>query len=129
MASPSTTPTAALELGSWSVESQSFTIEYSPRVLEEIRAEAVDGLLRIRRGGIEVGGVLFGVRKAKRIRILDRRAFRCEYAQGPSFLLSENDETALDTLITSTTADPGLSGLEAVGWYHSHTRSAVFLSE
>src|SRR4051812_20402320 len=120
MASPSTTPTAALELASWSVESQSFTIEYSPRVLEEIRAEAVDGLLRIRRGGIEVGGVLFGVRKGKRTPLLPRRAFRGECAQGPSFLPWGNDERAFDSLIPTPTADPGLSGLEAVGWYHSH---------
>src|SRR5438874_391568 len=119
MASASTTPTAVLEFGSWSVKGQPLTIEYSPRVLEEIRAEAVDGLLRMRRGGIEVGGVLFGIRNAKRIRIHDRRAFRCEYAQGPSFLLSENDEKALDVLITGAAADPGLSGLEALGWYHS----------
>ena len=39
MASASTTPTAVLEFGSWSVKGQPFTIEYSPRVLEEIRAE------------------------------------------------------------------------------------------
>jgi proteasome lid subunit RPN8/RPN11 len=115
--------------GSWSVSGSPLKIEYALHVLEEIRAEAVDGYHRIRHGGVEVGGVLFGSQEGHHIRILERRAFRCEYARGPTFTLSGNDQTALDALIGSPATDPGLSGLMAVGWYHSHTRSGISLSE
>jgi proteasome lid subunit RPN8/RPN11 len=117
------------EFSSWAVSGQAPVIEYSRRILDEIRAETVDGLHRLRHGGIEVGGVLFGVRNGDRIRVLNRRSLQCEYAQGPTFLLSEKDEASLETLIAGAKADPQLSGLEPVGWYHSHTRSGVFLSD
>ena len=113
----------------WSVSGHAPVIEYSSRVLDEIRALAVEGLLRLRRGGVEVGGVLFGSRDGDRVRLLDLRPLACEYAQGPSFLLSQNDEAALKTLIEKAQADPELSGLEPIGWYHSHTRTDVFLSD
>src|SRR5262249_21324617 len=104
-------------------------IEYSRRVMAEIRADTVDGLHRTRHGGIEVGGVLFGSRRGDRIQISNWRPLHCEYAQGPSFLLSAKDGAALDTLTASAKADPQLSGLEPVGWYHSHTRAGICLSD
>src|SRR5258707_1173679 len=117
------------EFSSWSVSGHALVIEYSQRVLEEIRKQAVDGLHRLRHGGIEVGGVLFGVRNDDRVQLLACRPLRCEYAQGPSFLLSEKDEAALEALIALSRTDPQLTGLEPVGWYHSHTRPGGFLSE
>src|SRR5882762_3133816 len=117
------------EFSSWSAHGHSIVIEYSRRVLDEIRADSVDGLHRVRHGGIEVGGVLFGSRRRDRIQILNWRPFQSEYAQGPSFLLSEQDDAALHTLIAEARKDPQLSGLEPVGWYHSHTRAGIFLSD
>jgi proteasome lid subunit RPN8/RPN11 len=116
------------------VSDHAVAIEYSRQVLDEIRAETVDGLLRIRQGGMEVGGVLFGLRREDRIQILNWRQLPCEYALGPSFVLSERDADALDTLIANAKADLHLGGLhlgglEPVGWYHSHTRTGVFLSD
>ena len=84
---------------------------------------------RLPHGGVEVGGVLFGSRMEHGVRILKRRALQSEYGQGPSFALSANDEIALEKLIADAAADPELADLEPVGWYHSHTRSGVFLSE
>src|SRR5947208_15746839 len=99
------------DVASWSAPGHAISIEYPVRLLDEIRAEAVDGIHRIRHGGIEIGGVLFGSREGDRIRILNWRPLHCEYAQGPSFILSENDETALDTLISQAVPNPGMSGL------------------
>src|SRR5258708_30735158 len=101
------------EFSSWSVNGHAVVIEYSRRVLDEIRADSVEGLHRIRHGGIEVGGVLFGSRRGDRIQILNSRPLHCEYAQGPSFLLSEKDDAALDTLIASARTDPQLRGLRS----------------
>lgn len=113
----------------WSVSGHSLSIEYLPTVLEEIRAYATDGFNKIRHGGIEVGGVLFGAKDGDRIRILGWRALDCQHAEGPGFVLSANDEAALTTLAEESRKNPQLGGLEPVGWFHSHTRSGVFLSD
>src|SRR5262245_50122928 len=117
------------DFSSWSASGYPLVIDYSRRVLDEIRAETVAGLNSLRHGGVEVGGVLFGVQDGDRIQIIAWRALPCEYANGPNFHLSQRDEDALETLIAGSQADPDLSGLEPVGWYHSHTRTGVLLSE
>lgn len=119
----------ASESSVWSVSGHALSIEYLPVLLDEIRAYVTDGLNRIRHGGIEVGGVLYGVREGDRIRILGWQPLDCEHAEGPGFVLSPNDEAALDKLIAEPGSDPQLSGLQPLGWFHSHTRSGVFLSD
>lgn len=117
------------ELSVWTAEGQGISIEYRHSALEDVRLEAVKGITLLRHGGVEVGGVLFGTRHEDRIRIFDSRPLRSEYAYGPNLLLSQNDEEALKRLLEEASADPKLSGMEPVGWYHSHTRTGVFLSE
>jgi proteasome lid subunit RPN8/RPN11 len=116
-------------LACWKSERHQVTIEYARPVLEEIRMAAVEGYQRMRHGGVEVGGVLFGRRRERSVEILAVRAIACEYAQGPRFVLSESDEAALTEMLGSFRHDPELSDLEPVGWYHSHTRSEIALSE
>jgi proteasome lid subunit RPN8/RPN11 len=113
----------------WEVEGHPIRIEYSAAALEAVRAAAVDGFCRFPRGGIEVGGVLFGTAAGDRVRIAATRPVACEYATGPSYVLSEKDELTLARVVESAGADPSLAGMHPVGWYHSHTRSRVFLSE
>src|SRR6185369_17485709 len=48
---------------------------------------------------------------------------------GPSFTLSENDRRTLEQLLASPSSDSQLSGMQPVGWYQSHTRSEILLSE
>lgn len=80
-------------------------------------------------GGAEIGGILFGTRSGGGVRILAFRPFPCEHAFGPSFTLSENDEANLLKLLDSGCADLRKQGLEPVGWFHTHTRSEIFLSD
>ncbi len=116
------------EFRSWGVEGHAIEIEYAVAALEEVCAQAVDGLFRFRHGGMEVGGVLFGTADGDRIRILAYRPLECEHAFGPRFVLSERDRAALKELLYAPRREPELRGLEPVGWYHSHTRSGVELS-
>jgi proteasome lid subunit RPN8/RPN11 len=116
------------EFRSWGVEGHAIEIEFAVAALEEVCANAVDGLFRFRHGGMEVGGVLFGTADGDRIRILTYRPLECEYAFGPRFVLSERDRAALKELLYAPRREPELRGLEPVGWYHSHTRSGVELS-
>jgi len=113
----------------WSAPGHTFTIEYPIGLLDAIRAEAVDGLYRLRHGGIEIGGVLFGTKTATGVRIHRFRPFQIEYSRGPFFVLSERDESSFDELLKTAETDQELSGLVPIGWYHSHTRTGVRLSE
>ncbi|MFB3776779.1 MAG: Mov34/MPN/PAD-1 family protein [Bryobacteraceae bacterium] len=112
----------------WKVAGQPVAVEYSRTLLDTLRAEVVDGFHKLQRGGLEVGGVLFGKRSGGTVRILAWRPLASEHAAGPGFVLSEKDDEALRRLVDSAAADPELAGLEAVGWYHSHTRSGLILS-
>src|SRR5437867_3167562 len=120
--------TAVREYLSWTAAGHSRRIEYSVSVLREIELTVVDGLNRLRHGGIEVGGVLFGSRSGEHVTVDAFRPLPCEYAFGPKFVLSRNDQAALEKLLESAQTDWGLQGLVPVGWYHSHTRSALHLS-
>jgi proteasome lid subunit RPN8/RPN11 len=117
------------EFGCWMVEGQALAVEYSRATLESLRTEVVDGFHKLPRGGLEVGGVLFGQRSGNVVRILTSRPLACEHAAGPSFVLSEKDEAALRQLAESAATDPLLAGMTAVGWFHSHTRSGISLSQ
>ena len=114
--------------GRWSVKSCPFTVEYSLAAMEGIRSAVVEGLYRLARGGIEVGGVLFGSREDCLVRIQAFRPLGSEYLTGPSYVLSEKDQEALCRMLETSREDPQLAGLVPVGWYHSHTRSGISLS-
>ena len=117
------------ELDVWQADGCAVRIAYSRAVMEELRLAAVDGFHRLAHGGVEIGGVLFGVRDPDGVKILAHRELACEYVFGPSFTLSENDRRALEELLVSPSSDSQLSGMQPVGWYQSHTRSEILLSE
>lgn len=103
-------------------------VRFTRRVLQDIRVVAVAGLLSIRRGGLEVGGLLFGTIEGFTVSVVEFRPLSIEYFMGPSFSLSPSDEANLQKLLEEPSIDPQLADLRPVGWYHSHTRSDVFLS-
>jgi proteasome lid subunit RPN8/RPN11 len=111
--------------GTWSVPECPFAIEYSSRVLDDIRLAVMDAFFSLPRGGAEIGGVLLGRFENARLSISDYLALDCEHAFGPSFTLSPRDEQKLRGLVDSASRNAAVP----VGWYHSHTRSEIFLSE
>jgi proteasome lid subunit RPN8/RPN11 len=96
-------------------------------VLDDIRLGVVDAFFSLPRGGAEIGGVLLGRHVEGRVSIAEYLALDCEHAMGPSFVLSPRDESKLQELLDQVRSNP--AGLIPVGWYHSHTRSEIFLSE
>src|SRR5437016_1566235 len=111
----------------WSVPQCPFTIEYAPRVLDDIRLAVVDAFFSLPRGGAEIGGILLGKYEKGRLQILDFAALPCEHLSGPSFVLSPRDHTQLAEMLASARGNP--KGAQPVGWYHSHTRSEIYMSE
>jgi proteasome lid subunit RPN8/RPN11 len=111
----------------WSTPQCPVRIEYSLRTLDEIRLAVVDAFFSVPRGGAEIGGVFLGRHSGQKVSILDFRPLECEHAFGPSFSLSPRDHHRLAELLASIYEESG--GLTPVGWYHSHTRSEIFLSD
>jgi JAB1/Mov34/MPN/PAD-1 ubiquitin protease len=117
------------KFGTWVVPESPVDIEYSLVVIDEIRQVVADGFQRLQRGGIEVGGVLYGTREDRTVRILAMREIACEHARGPTFHLSDNDRAALTAQLARDKEDMRLEGLLVVGWFLSHTRSDVTLQQ
>jgi hypothetical protein len=116
------------EFGTWRAKDVPFSIEYCLRVIEELRAYAEAGFKKIPHGGLEVGAVLLGMVENRTIRITEWRTIHCEHARGPGFTLSDNDLAGLDRLLRDIRTEPALEKLLPVGWFHTHTRSGLFLS-
>src|SRR6266487_952133 len=80
-------------------------VECAPAVLHAICVEAVGGVQKLARGGLELGGVLFGVVKHGLTRILAARPIQCEHRFGPSFVLSDNDQALLKQMLLDFRSD------------------------
>ena len=94
-------------------------------VLEAIRVEAVDGFNSLPHGGLETGGILFGRQTECSVEILAFEPIECEHKTGPSFVLSEKDEMALQAAL----ADPRPGNLQPIGLYMTHSRRGFSLVE
>jgi proteasome lid subunit RPN8/RPN11 len=117
------------KFAAWTVAESPVTIEYSLIVIEEIRHAVAEGFQRLSRGGIEVGGILYGMRDGRTVRVLAMRLIACEHARGPAFLLSDKDRMVLNQQLAADAEDPHLDGLISVGWFLSHTRTEIALSD
>jgi proteasome lid subunit RPN8/RPN11 len=117
------------EFASWRVPQLRLSIEYPLEVMEEIRAFACDELLQLSHGGDEVGGVLFGTRHDDLIRVLTWRPMACEHTKGESLRLSYNDRMNLAVQLEVARQNEDLKDLRPVGWFVSHLRGSVALSD
>jgi hypothetical protein len=97
-------------------------IECPVDLLDEIRAKAVSGFRAFARGGLEVGGILYGARDGPGlIRVQRFAGLESDHARGPRFALSERDHAAFAMLLQPP------NGLQTVGWFCSHTRRGLEL--
>jgi hypothetical protein len=115
--------------GVWTKPGVGFSVRYALPAFHEIEFVVGEGYRRIPHGGIENGGLLFGRREADGIAVSAFRIIECEHAFGPSFVLSENDIQALRNQLESYKADPEIGSLEVLGWFISHSRSDLRVTE
>src|SRR4051794_12260317 len=108
----------------WTDPQTSQTVKYSLPLFHELDFQVNEGYRRIPHGGVEIGGVLYGRLEPKTVTIEAFRPIACEHASGPSFLLSEKDLARMVEDFGQAESDSELKGLERVGWFISHTRSA-----
>ena len=109
----------------WRYAPLDIEVECSLAALETVRHEAVDGLTRLSKGGLEVGGFLLGRRTEGTMEIVGTLPIECEHKLGPLFILSTGDEKAFAKALTS---DPR-GGLQPVGLYVSHSRQGFSVAE
>jgi len=113
----------------WAVAEHPLAVECPWLILEEINGAVQEGFRRLSRGGVEVGGVLFGRKTDNVVRILAWRPILCEHSRGPAFLLSNTDKQKLIEQLEVSAQDPRLQVLEPVGWFVSHTRAGLTMTE
>ncbi len=110
----------------WTAPECPFSVDYSLRVVDDIRLAITDAFFSLPRGGAEIGGLLLGRQEKGWIAIVEAAPIECEHAFGPSFVLSPGD---LSKLADQVAAAGRNAQNKVVGWYHSHTRSEIFLSD
>lgn len=113
----------------WTVAEYPYAVECQWSLLEELNGLVQDGFRKLSRGGVEVGGLLYGRRSENLVRILAWRPIECEHSRGPGFILSNNDKQSLVRQIEESERDPNLQVLEPIGWFVSHTRASVSMTE
>jgi hypothetical protein len=112
----------------WTGAECPYSVTVPATVLDEIRAAVIEAYYSVPRGGVEIGGVFFGTLLENSLHIQTYRPIVCQYLYGPAFKLSLEDQEGLSAGLKLPASDPELAGLTAVGWYHSHNRSEIFLS-
>lgn len=112
----------------WAPPASPVSIAYPLELMSKIRDHVIVGFHRLAKRGIECGGVLYGTREGRRIVLREIREIRCEYRNGPSFVLSDTDREALARQL-SPENDPSLAGLVPVGFYVSHTKDDIAATE
>jgi len=117
------------EYAYWKVPDSETVVTYSLPLFHEIDFAVNEGYRKIPHGGIEEGGLLFGKIDENGTRIEAFRLIGCEHASGPSLVLSERDLEMLTAQLADAGADSELAGLEPVGWFLSHTRGPLVLTD
>jgi hypothetical protein len=98
-------------------------------VVERLSAEAMRGFGVTRRRGTESGGLLlgrFGTNPAT-VFVDDYEPVPCEYAFGPSYVLSENDLAQFREVLSQHQSGAGKHLV--VGFFRSHTRDGLGLDQ
>jgi hypothetical protein len=126
---PEAATEARNEYAFWAIPGAAATVTYSLPLFHEIDFAVNEGYRKIPHGGIEEGGLLFGVIDEKGVRVEAFRPIACEHASGPSFLLSDRDLEVLHSQIENAASDPELVGLHVVGLFLAHTRSPLTLTD
>ena len=80
-------------------------------------------------GGQGVGGVLLGTRLGDFFRIVSYQPIPCAHALGPDFRLSAGEEIGLSKLLERLRSGPESQDLQPVGWFVSHPRGGLAMSE
>src|SRR5439155_9814729 len=93
------------------------------------RATVLERFNLLPHGGSEIFGVLFGTHNGADVRITGFRALITDHEFAHPGELSDEECAAFASAMPASTGETGVSPVAAVGWFRSHPRSALTLSE
>ena len=118
-----------LKFGAWRINAHPQIIEYSHPVINEIQLAAVDGYSKLPRGGVKLAVYYSELVTNIWFEYWLGGRSSAVYSSGPSFTLTPEEHEGLANQISNSNRDAGLKDLVLVGWFHSHTRSDVTLTD
>lgn len=109
----------------WEPTGKPVVIDLSLDAADRMAADAIAGLTRIPRRGVEVGGILLGsaVRKNGTLIVVveDFLAVPCDYAFGPSYILTPENRNAFRAACKQRN---GADSPRPIGYYRTETHDA-----
>lgn len=120
-----------LSFYTWRAPGKPVVVHLSLGVVDRISQEAFEGLRALPRRGAEVGGILLGAAERGEqvvVKIVDSAPVLCGHYFGPSYVLTQDEKQAFQQVLARWKPLPGRS-VYAVGYYRSHTRDELFLSD
>ena len=99
-------------------------LRMAEELVRSIAADVMRGFAVTKRRGAEVGGLLIGSTRKGVLQVDSCEVVPCEYAYGPSYLLSDNDGRAFAEAAARWAPGPGRDRY-AVGVFRSHTRDGL----
>jgi hypothetical protein len=109
----------------WKGADPTLDVRCGSQAASSIAAAAFENSRRLGRGGLEIGGVLLGRHGPGARFVTEWVPITCEHSRGPSFRLSERDEQVLTSTLTAARA----TGVDVCGFFVSHSRSGLALSD
>ncbi len=110
-------------------EQHSRVIECPSSVLHELRATVLERFNSLPHGGSEIFGVLFGTHNEADVHITGFRALITDHEFAHPGELSDEECAAFASAMPARPGDADASPVAAVGWFRSHPRSRLTLSE
>jgi hypothetical protein len=113
-------------LRKWTAATCPFSIEYVPKVLDDVRRDVVSAFASLPKGGPECGGIFLGQWEDNRVVVTGSAPFECEHAYGPLFKLSPRDQEQLSQYLAEAKQN---EASQPVGWFRTRNRSEILFSD
>ena len=117
-------PIASEPAYTWTVPQKPISVCFPLDIIDRLEHEAVESFRSLSSRGSEIGGVLFGTVEPGSpalITVVSYDPVVCDYSRGPLYRLSDIDLLRFSKVMESGSRN----GLEAVGFYRSHTRKGL----
>jgi len=115
----------------WEPEGKPIRVQLDFDVVDRLSQEVMRGFGAVPRRGAEVGGVLLGTVETSDklvVHVQDFEPVPCPHKRGPSYLLTEEDEQNFRAAVERLRSRND-RGLQAIGYFRSHTRDGLGMSE
>src|SRR5262249_25492217 len=110
----------------WAPPQKPVSVSIPLAIMDRLEKEAVENFRSLTSRGSEIGGLLFGASSAGSplaVTVESYEKFECEYGRGPLFRLTDGELARISRIIEERRA----AGVQAVGFYRSHTRKGLGL--